>query len=281
MFRRALCLLLLTAPLVAADQVPGRLTFSATLDSIKIDGRPDQVVTRQFRLTLDDGQPRTRFRAKVEDWWRSEDGQRSFYAAAGTLGRSCARWAAVNPVEAVVEPGGTLVVRVTVSIPHEVSDGGFWCALTVDEVPDPETATGGVGVRFLASVSTGIFVNLGEVRRAASILDLGLAGDRATVRLRNDGNAPLGVEGRIEFLRPAAGETVVSSSTLPRRTLLPEPSPEGIIGVPLPPASVLPDGEYLMRAVLDYGADHYIGAERAVVVSRGPAGAPSRGGGRH
>jgi hypothetical protein len=267
MFRRMLCLLLLSAPVAAADQVPGRLAFSATLDSIRIEARPDQVITRQFRLSLDANQPRTRFRAKVEDWWRSEDGQQSFYADAGTLRRSCARWVDVNPVDSVVDPGGTLVVRVTVSIPHEVPNGGFWCALTVDEVPDPEAVSAGVGVTFLASVSTGIFVYLGDVRREASILDLDVDSTVARVRLQNDGNAPLGIDGRIEFIAPGSTD-VVATAILPRHTVLPEPSTVGVMGAPLPPAEVLPDGPYLMRAILDYGVDHYIGAERDVVVSR-------------
>lgn len=267
MFPRILCLMLLIAPVAAADQIPGRLAFSATLDSIKINGRPDEVVTRQFRLSLDANQPATRFRAKVEDWWRSEDGRQSFYAEAGTIRRSCARWVDINPVESVVEPGGTLIVRVTVSIPHEVPNGGFWCALTVDEVPDPEAGSNGVGVTFLASVSTGIFVYLGDVRRAASILDVDLDGSGSAIRLRNDGNTPLGIEGRIEFVRPGSAE-VAATSTLARYTLLPEPSNEGRIVAPLPPVDELPDGTYMMRAILDYGVDHLIGAEREIVLAR-------------
>jgi hypothetical protein len=279
MCRRVLCLLLLSVPLSAADQQPGRLAFSATLESIKINGRPDEVVTRQFRLTLHPDQPRTRFHASVEDFWRSEDGAQSFYAAPGTLRRSCGRWVSVNPVDTAVEPGGTLVVRVSVAIPHEVPNGGFWCALTVDEVPDPEAASSGVGVKFLASVSTGIFVYLGDVQRAASIVDLDVTPDRAQVRVRNEGNAPLGVEGRIEFLTPGA-DRALATVTLPRNTLLTEPSVEGVFAAALPAQADLPDGPYLMRAVLDYGADHYIGAEREVVVSRtpgrgGPSGPPA------
>ena len=63
-----------------SSQAPRPMSFSATLTSIKVSARPGQVVTRQFQLTLDPGQPRTHFKAKVEDWWRSQDGLQSHYA---------------------------------------------------------------------------------------------------------------------------------------------------------------------------------------------------------
>ena len=150
-----------------ADQVPGGLSFSATLESIEIDARSDQVVTRQFSLTLDKNQPRTHFKAHIEDWWRSEDGRQSFYASPGTLKKSCGNWVSLNPVESAIGGGETLLVRVTVAIPPERAAGGYWCALTVDEIPDPLAPSTGVGVHFVASVSTGIFVYLDPVLRNA------------------------------------------------------------------------------------------------------------------
>lgn len=270
-------LLLLTAPLgAAADQNPARLSFSATLESIKISGRPDEVVTRQFKLTLDPNQPTTHFKAHVEDWWRSEDGQQSFYGAPGTLAHSCAKWVSLNPVESAVSAGETLTVRVTVAVPHELSNGGYWCALTLDEVPDPEAAAQGVGVHFLASVSTGVFVYVDPVDRDASITGLDITADRAVVRVHNEGNAPLGIEGKVEFYAPGT-KTPAAVVDLPRATLLTEPSKDGTFGAPLPAAGSLPSGTYHVRAILDFGADHYIGAERDLTITReGNAGVVGR-----
>lgn len=265
-------LLLVALSISPADQNPGAgLSFTATLDSIKITGKPGQVVTRQFRLTLDQNQPRTRFKAHVEDWWRSEDGKQSFYAEAGTLKRSCANWVSVNPRENAVAAGETLVVRLSVSIPVEVRSGGYWCALTVDEVPDPLSSSTGVGVRFVASVSTGIFVNLDPIERAASITDLRVSPDEALVRVRNEGNTPIGVEGHIEFLAPGS-KTATASALFPRGTILTEPILEGTLSAPLPAANVLPSGQYVVRAILDFGADHFIGAEREIDVVRAAPG---------
>lgn len=255
----------LAAP--AGAQSPGGLSFQATLDSIRIDARPGQVVTRQFRLTLDEQQKETRFKARVEDWWRSEDGAQSFYAEPGRLRHSCGRWVSLNPVEASVRPGETLVLRISVAVPAEMASGGYWCALTVDEVPDPHAADAGVGVRFVASVSTGIFVNVGEVHRSAKILDLDVFDDHAQVRLRNEGNAPVGVDGHLEFYAPGASAPA-ARVVVPRRTLLTEPSVEGTLIARLPPAADLPSGRYRVRAVLDFGGPHYIGAEREIELVR-------------
>ncbi len=274
MLKRLVCLALLGVPVTAASQTPGRLAFSTTLESIKVEARPNEVITRQFQLTLDRHQPRTHFRAKVEDFWRSEDGRESFYGPPGTLRRSCAPWMSVNPVDAVVEPGETLVVRTTVNVPGEVREGGFWCVLTVDEVPDPESGQAGVGVRFLASVSTGVFVYVGEVERSASILDLDVRDEAVHLRVRNDGNAPLGIEGRVEWHLPE-GDEAVASIDLPRATVFTEPIVEGVMAAALPPRDALPSGRYLVRAVLDFGGAHYIGAEREIDIVR--AGDPDGG----
>jgi hypothetical protein len=251
-------------------QAPNGLSFQATLDSIKFDAQPGQVVTRQFKLTLDANQPETRFRARIEDWWRSEDGAQSFYGEPGKLRHSCGRWVSLNPVESTVAPGETLVIRISVAIPSEMASGGYWCALTVDEIPDPREVQAGVGVRFVASVSTGIFINVGTVEKVARIVDLQVGSDQAFLRLRNEGNAPVGVDGRLEFYADG-GTTPAASIVVPRGTILTEPSPDGTLICRLPPASELPSGRYRVRAILDYGASHFIGAERELEVLRAPA----------
>ena len=256
-------------------QAPKGLSFQATLDSIKIDARPQQVITRQFKLTLDADQPETRFKARIEDWWRSADGAQSFYGEPGTLRHSCGPWVSLNPVESSVKPGATMIVRITVSVPQEMASGGYWCALTVDEIPDPLAIQTGVGVKFVASVSTGIFVNVGAIERAARIVDLQIDADTVLVKLRNEGNAPVGIDGRLEFY--AAGASAPTATVVvPRGTLLTEPTVDGTLITKLPPPSQLPSGRYRVRAILDYGAPHYIGAEREIELVRAVSEIPGR-----
>ena len=259
----------------AYAQAPKGLSFQATLESIKIDARPQQVITRQFKLTLDADQPETRFKARVEDWWRSEDGARSFYGEPGTLRHSCAPWVSLNPVESSAKPGETMIVRITVSVPSEMASGGYWCALTVDEIPDPLAVQSGIGVKFVASVSTGIFVNVGTIERAARILDLQVGPDTVLVKMRNEGNAPVGIDGRLEFYAPGAAAPT-ATVVVARGTLLTEPSLDSTLVTRLPPPSQLPSGRYRVRAILDYGASHYLGAEREIELVRAVAEIPGR-----
>ena len=259
-----------TLATVIASGTSHAVTFNATLNSIRISARPGQVVTRPFELTLAAGEPRTVFAARAEDWWRSEDGKQSFYAPAGRLQRSCGPWVSVNPMQAAVEPGGTLKVRITVAVPVELQAGGYWCALTVDEVPDPSAADTGVAVRFLASVSVGIFVYIDPVERAGDIAEVVVVNDEARITLQNVGNAPLAVEGRVEFL-PANAEAAaspVATTTVPRHTVLTEPARIGVLTAALPDAGQLPSGRYLVRTILDIGLDHYIGFEREMEIRR-------------
>jgi hypothetical protein len=242
--------------------------FRATMEPIKVDARPGQVVSRGFQLTLAKEEQRTQFKAHVEDWWRSEDGKQSFYRPPGTLARSCAPWVKLNPVEAAVEPGGTLDLRITVAVPADAKPGGYWCALTLDEVPDPLKVTPDeVGVRFLASISTGIFVSIGPVERIARIAEVQVLPDEATLKLRNDGNCPLSVEGRFEFIRP--GETTPTVVLpFPHATLLPEPINTALFTAKLPDATKLPSGTYLVRAIFDIGLDHYLGGQKELRITR-------------
>lgn len=253
--------------LLAGSHSAEAVSFKATLSSLKITARPGEVHTREFRLTLDRDQSKTRFKAHMQDWWRSEDGSQSFYAEPGTLTRSCSRWVALSPVEVEVLPGETMTTRLTVSVPSELTPGGYWCVLTVDELPDPLASSEGVGVRFMASVSIGVFVYVGDLRRAAEITAVDVLNDSAVVKLRNDGNTPLAIEGRFEFIKPGATEPTAVVA-LARSTLLTQPILTGVFSARLPDAASLPSGRYLVRAVIDYGVAHYIGIQREIQVER-------------
>jgi hypothetical protein len=240
--------------------------FTATLSPIKVTLKPGQLVTRYFELTLAPDQRRTVFNARIEDWWRSEDGGQTFYGPPGSLAQSCGAWTTLNPIEAVAEPGKPLRVRVTITVPDAARAGGYWCALALDEIPDPTAVSaGGVEVRFMASVAVGIFVYIEPVERKIEIVDVEVSSRSAVARVRVTGNTPVAIEGRVEFI--AAGQNV---ATMPvaRTTILTEPVRLGAVRVDLPSAEKLPSGRYLVRVILDIGLDHYIGVEREVDLKR-------------
>jgi hypothetical protein len=260
--------LLLLAILPLLGRVPAwAIAFTSSFESIKIDGRPGETVNRQFQLRLAPGGKRVHFKARTEDWWPSEDGSRSFYRPAGTLPRSCGPWITLNPVETAVDPGGILEIRVTAAIPRAARPGGYWCVLTVDEAPDPLDVPQGVEVRFLASVSIGIFINLEPVERAAEIRNVELSRGQARLKVCNLGNAPIGAEGRIEFL-PAGKSAPAATAVVPRATVLTDPAPCRILAADLPGPSSLPPGRYLVLVLLDIGVDHYLGLQKELEIGR-------------
>jgi hypothetical protein len=255
---------------VAVPQPPdaAAATIRASFTPIRMTARPGEILTTSYQLKLQEGDPAAHFKVVAQDWWRSEDGQQSFYAAAGSIMRSCAPWVSANPRESALGGGETLQVRLTINVPEDVRPGGYWCALTIDEQPDPLAATPeGVGIRFLASVSTGIYVYVNPIERGADILSVDIVGDRAVARIANTGNTPLAVEGRYEFFRPGDSQAVAIVQ-LPRNILLTEPIATGEYAATLPERSQLPPGRYLVRLVLDIGLDHYIAVQRELDIER-------------
>lgn len=278
MFKTLPRMYLLILLLVGSSYGAWALKFQSDLTPIRINGRPGQVISRSFSLSLAKDEQRSHFKTHVEDWWRSEDGKQSFYRQPGTLSHSCAAWVKLNPVEAAVAPGDVLDVRVSVAIPEDAKPGGYWCVLTVDEVPDPlQISPEGVGLRFLTSISLGIFVYISPVERAARITEVQVLPDHAIVKLRNDGNCPLAVEGRFEFMRP--GETKPTAvAHFARGTVLPEPVNTALFTAMLPDSAALPSGRYLVQAILDIGLDHYIGVRKELEINReAPSPAASEG----
>ncbi|HEX7185278.1 MAG TPA: hypothetical protein VF756_25870 [Thermoanaerobaculia bacterium] len=256
----------LIAALLALAAGPSRaIEFTSSFDNIKIQAQPGEVVNRGFQLQLGPGQRPVHFKARVEDWWQSEDGSQSFYREPGTLSRSCGRWILLNPVETAVEPGGTLHIRVTTAVPQDAGSGGYWCVLTVDELPDPLAPLQGVGVRFLASISIGIFVEIAPVRRQAAITAVEISRPQARITVRNLGDAPLGVDGRIEFLKPGE-QTPVASAAISRATVLLEPVPTRVLTAELPGPVELPPGRYRVQVILDVGLDYYIGVQKELEI---------------
>ena len=56
--------------------------------------------------------------------------------------------------------GAVANVRLTISVPDAVKPGGYWCALSVDEVPDP-----------LATTPDGVGVDSASVSPASTLVD--------------------------------------------------------------------------------------------------------------
>lgn len=260
----------LAAALAAAAPAAHATSFTAAFTPIRLDARPGDVVTTRVALTLGPGPRPVHFRAHTEDWWRTADGLKTFYRPAGTLRRSCAPWITLDPAEQEVAPGGKLAVRLTIAVPADIPPGGYWCAVTLNELPDPLDVARATGINFAASFSTGVYVFIAPLERDAVITDLRVSGDAVQVALRGTGNTPLRVDGKVELRRPGS-DAIVATVTLDRNVLLPEPIASTVLHGELPDAAALPSGEYVLRGIVDVGLDHFLGAEKTVQVTRASA----------
>jgi hypothetical protein len=257
----------------ATPTVGQPMQLTGTFSSTKLYAKPGQTMSSGFQLTLDPNYHPTIFHSSVSDFYRSEDGKQSFYPPSGTLPHSCGQWVSLNPVEKLINPGEKLDVRLTVSVPVGTQPGGYWCVLNVDQLADPveeksnENGETQVHLKFLASISTGIFVYIQPLNRSAQVAAVDISADTARVKLINDGNTPLTVEGRFEFTRETVkGEPV--KVPLARTTIFTEPENSSILTVPLPPEEELPSGAYIVRLILDVGLDHLIGVQRKFELQR-------------
>lgn len=236
--------------------------------SISAQAKPGQVINRTFSLTVTPDSTAARFKVRVEDWWRSADNSKTFYAPAGTLSRSCGLWCSVNPVESSLEPGKTLTVKVSIRVPHDVQPGGYWAALTVDQVPDPLTSRPeGVGMAFKGSVSVGIFVEVPTITKSAKITGVKVTGDRVKVTLRNDGNTPLKVSPTFEFYSPGQ-DKAVASVKLGAEALLTDDYSTCEYSAALPTQKDLPRRRYKVRVIVDAGLEYLMGAENELDIIR-------------
>lgn len=244
------------------------LSFHANLNSIKVDASPGEVLNSKFQMSLADGQSQTQFHLRTQDFYRSEDGRQSFYKPAGTLAHSCANWVAINPVEATVLPGADLNARLTINVPADVKPGGYWCVLTVDEVPDPHRVTPkGVGMELFASISVGVFVNVLPVQKSIKIQDVRAEANRIVIKVENTGDAPFSAEGHVDFLK-SGDEVATTTVNLPRTSLFCEPVNTSLLAADLPDEKILPAGHYRVRVILDIGLDHYIGVQKEMEIDR-------------
>jgi hypothetical protein len=260
---RGLPLIVLACTILASARLPVHaVSFHFSPANITVQARPGEVVNRTLSVTLAPDSPTTHFKTRVEDWWRSEDNERTFYAKAGTIARSCAPWCTVNPVESPVQPGKTLTVKLSIRVPDDVKSGGYWAALTVDEVPDPtRPKPSGVSMVFRASLSVGIYVEIPSATRAARITGVQVKDGRVSVTIVNEGDTPVRVTGTFEFYKPGEHKPVATAQ-IGGEPLLPEPINKCTFAAALPDASKLPPGRYRVRVVMDAGLDHLMGAEK-------------------
>src|SRR5690606_30302224 len=118
-----------------------------------------------------------------------------------------------------------------------------------------------------ASFSTGVYVYIAPLERDAVLTDVRIDGDHVQVAVRGKGNTPMPVSGTVELRHPGQ-DAVVATIKLDKGVLLPEPVGATVVHGKLPDDATVPTGHYVARAIIDVGMPHYLGAEKALQVTR-------------
>lgn len=198
------------------------------------------------------------------DWVRDIEGVNLFCEEAGEVARSATGWASITPNQFELEPGGTQQVRFTLTTPSGPLEGTYWTAVMVEAVPKQPEDRPGTEIVVKRRFAVKVYVTIANTGRLeGQVRDLerhGLNPLWVTLEFENRGTLNMReVEGRVE-IRDATGATL---ETIPLEPfpVLPGYTRRLIAQSARPRGEVLPPGDYLILAILDFGGENLVGAQ--------------------
>jgi hypothetical protein len=137
----------------------------------------------------------TRISVSLNDWSMTGEGQIN-YAKAGTQANSASSWLVYSPADAMVTPGKTNSIRVTITVPEDATPGDHVVALMVEPRPDNPKVSANekvMAVRYrMASI---IYVKVPGLTRLGSLENLKVRhspeGIVISPTLKNSGNSSI------------------------------------------------------------------------------------------
>jgi hypothetical protein len=150
------------------------------------------IVNLNYRAP-DTTQP-TRVTVSLNDWTMAGDGQVSF-TRPGVNINSASSWIVFSPADAIVTPGKTNSIRVTITVPVDAKPGDHTVALIVEPRPDnPKIVRQNEKVMNVKyRMASTIYVKVGGLTRLGSLQNLrSISGENGVVvtpTLKNEGNS--------------------------------------------------------------------------------------------
>ena len=262
--------LLASAAAAAGQEAPAAgppmtLGISPLRAELKI--APGVDTTQSVRIS-NTGQVATQIRVTISDWSLTRSGDMLFLRpGSGTWG--CGSWLKVNPTEFALAPGSVELVRYTMGVPASTREGGYHCSIVFETLPPPkEQLTQATGVVNLVRMVTTLYVTVGspEIRARIQRLEMSASGGgrkpgyEIVTEFVNEGTTQYRVSGELDLL-DAGGKTVRKFEYKSFPVL-----PGVLREARFPVEDGLPEGAYLIRAIIDVGARERLGAETRVRV---------------
>jgi lipoprotein-anchoring transpeptidase ErfK/SrfK len=234
---------------------------------IKMAG-PGGTYTHTVTLANHDKSP-IRIHATVEDYYLSKDGTPQFKPADGTMAYSAASWVRLNPVEQVLQPGASGIVRFTVTAPAGTVPGGYRGAIMFEFSPPGTEGVLSKGVMFKSRVVTIAYITVGAPKPAIELVDVQpreQAGKlpSVVVTLKNTGTVHVRTKGQMVIYDKAG--TVVRRVLVPDVPVLPESEREINIRMGEEGQAPLPAGEYRIEVRIDIGLPELLVGETTVTI---------------
>ncbi|MGE5527574.1 MAG: hypothetical protein ACM3X6_00325 [Patescibacteria group bacterium] len=235
----------LFGPLHAAD-----VGVSPTAVVLQI--QPGQ--TLYGRLRVDCHTAKTTVNAYVGDWSWDELGRRRFVPA-GTVKRSLCGWIELSPLTFSLNPGRIQALQYRITAPQDIT-GSYWGIIFLESISSPQgpetpdiglVARPRLGIPVYATTSRGAVVDGQPIDTKASWTPgKGLA---ASVTFKNTGNTIVTLKGQFEIVsKSGAIIAAIPFGKDPLKVL-----PDGIRLISLAWNEPIKPGNYVLRAVVDFG----------------------------
>ena len=226
--------LLLTAMVLAVSR-PAKAQLSMSLSPVRVEHAipPGELWTDIVTVENVSERP-LRARVTIADWYLERNGTPVFVKRGTRPGLSMSRWIDVNPTEFEVAPGGTQVVRYTLSVPPGVPDASYRTAVLVESLPD-FTGTPDRNVAYLTARIGVIIYNrvgteapLAEVVGQEVISDPGMPNSTAVkLTVRNRGLVNFRLSGESQIV--ALDGQVLQVVSIPDGVVLPQSEREVLL----------------------------------------------------
>ena len=213
--------------------------------------------TKTFRLsvfTTISRQEKMHFLVYPADFRLDREGEIEFFEP-GSIKRSAASWIKIEPAEFIVGPNETKDIKVTITVPRNVS-GGYYAAILVQLLPEipPGMKIGTVRSWRMASIVELTVSGWKKPRADINISDLKVEPSKEkkslvfTVSVENKGDVHTRVEGNLVITTKQGRKLAELPLKAGRGTVFPESTRDfkAIL------EKELPQGEYFATAVLNY-----------------------------
>lgn len=267
----AVLVLAVWAGLCGTARAQGALAVEVTPLRVELKMAAKATHTQVISLR-NDGKEAMVVRARIDEYWLSEDGTPQFTFAAANTPFSASGWVRLNPSTLTIAPGQTVGVRATTTVPADTPEGAYRCAVMFEfDPPGLDLKAARKDMQFRGRVATIVYATVGAPKTAIELVDLQVLPARngahdVVATLTNTGRGYTRTKGTVVISEP--GGRTVREIPLPSVPVLPESRREIRVSTAGSGHSPLEPGQYTVEVRIDVGQAALIVGETSLEVPR-------------